>query len=115
MEYNVAADVHTKILKKMNSKKGVMEFNWIFVVIVGAFILFLAFFFIGRLTSTQKFAEETELVKNFDILLNPFTSIGGIGKITLAKTIEMPQTVQINQTCDLKENRLVLRLRSRRC
>jgi len=96
----------------MTGKKGVMEFNWIFVVIIGAFILFLAIFFIGRLTGTQRYAEETELVKSFDILLNPFASIGGIGKITLAKTIEMPQTVQINQTCDSKEGKITMRIRS---
>ena len=89
-----------------------IEFNWIFAVIVGAVVLFLAIFFVGKLTSTTNYLSETELAKNFGILLNPFASIGGIGKVSLAKTIDMPQTIQINQTCDVKENRITMRLRS---
>lgn len=93
-------------------KRGVIEFNWIFAVIVGAAILFLAIFFVGRLTGTTQYLSETELAKNFDILLNPFASIGGIGQVSLAKTIDMPQAIQINQTCNAKENRITMFLRS---
>jgi hypothetical protein len=96
----------------MTNKKGQVEFNWLFVLIIGAVILFLAIFFVGKLINTQQYASETELVKNFDILLNPFASIGGMGTVTLAKTIQMPQTTQINQTCSTKDRRITMYLRS---
>jgi len=92
------------------SKKAQIEFNWLFALIVGAVILFLAIFFASRLIGTQRYLSETELVKNFDVLLNPFASVGGIGKVSLAKTIDMPQTVQINYTCD--SEKITMRLRS---
>ena len=98
----------------MQNKKAQIEFNWLFALIVGAVILFLAFLFASRLISTERYASETELVKNFDILLNPFASVGGIGRITLAKAIEMPQAVQINQTCSASaaDSKITMRMRS---
>jgi len=96
----------------MTDKKGQVEFNWIFVMIIGAVILFLAIFFVGKLMGTQRYASETEMVSNFDILLNPFASIGGMGTVTLAKTIQMPQITQINQTCSTKDRRITMYLRS---
>jgi hypothetical protein len=96
----------------MTDKKGIVEFNWIFVLIIGAVILFLAVFFVGKLIGTQRYASETELVNSFDILLNPFASIGGMGTVTLAKTIQMAQTTQINQTCSTKDRRITMYLRS---
>lgn len=96
----------------MTNKRGMIEFNWIFVLIIGAVILFLAMFFVGKLIGTQQYASETELAKNFDILLNPFASIGGMGTVTLAKTIQLAQTTQINQTCSVKDRKITMYLRS---
>ena len=100
------------MISKMTNKKGMIEFNWIFVLIIGAVILFIAVFFVGKLIGTQQYASNTELAKNFDILLNPFASIGGMGTVTLAKTIQMPQTTQINQSCSVKDRRITMYLRS---
>jgi len=54
------------------NKKGVeFSFNWIFAIIVGAVILFLAIFFATRIISTGRYGVDTELAKELAIITNP--------------------------------------------
>ena len=84
---------------KTSNKKCQFEFNWLFALIIGAVILFLAIFFASRLISTSQYQGEAELVREFDILLNPFSSVGAVGTITLAKEVSMPSAITINLSC----------------
>ena len=75
---------------KKRGKRGQMHFAWIFAIIVGAIILFLTFFFLGRQILFQEYRETTEQVHGLDILLGPFTFLGSIteassDEIVLAK------------------------------
>ena len=66
----------------MNEKKGMVEFGWIFSVIVGAVILFLAFYFISTNISEKKTVQETIEAQNLDAALNPFGYLGDVANIT---------------------------------
>ena len=79
--------------------KGQFEFNWLFALILGAVILFLAIFFAGKLIGTSQLQSGAEIVREFDILLNPFSSVGAVGTITLAKEVSMPSEILINISC----------------
>jgi len=80
-------------------KRGQFEFNWLFALILGAVILFLAIFFAGKLINTSQYQGSAEIVREFDILLNPFASVGAVGTITLAKEVSMPSEILINVSC----------------
>ena len=80
-------------------KKGMIEFGWIFSLIIGAIILVLALVFSRTLIQTETSKGEAELVSGLDILLNPFTSVGGT-TITLAKNITLPSNTNITFRCD---------------
>lgn len=76
-------------------KKAQMPaFNWIFALIIGAVILFLALVFSGKLIGTESYLSENELINSFNVLLNPFASVFG-----LSKTIDFPVNVKINLGC----------------
>lgn len=64
--------------KVKGAKKAQMEFAWIFAVIVGAMILFLAFYFVGTKLLSQKQEQATVEAQSLDILLNPFSQLGEI-------------------------------------
>jgi len=95
-------------------KKAQMpEFNWLFAIIIGAVILFLAIYFAGRLIRTSGYKTSAVLLRNFDALLNPFASIGAVGE-SLSKTIKMPVETMVEFSCDPAElGKEGLRLRSK--
>ena len=95
-------------------KKAQMPaFNWLFAIIIGAVILFLAIYFAGRLIRTSGYKTSAVLLRNFDALLNPFASIGAAGEV-LSKTINMPVETVVEFSCDpAKLGRQGLRLRSK--
>jgi hypothetical protein len=64
------------------SKRAQMHFAWIFAIIVGAFILFLTFFFLSRQIFVQELEQETEQIHGLDILLGPFSYLGAIAETT---------------------------------
>lgn len=80
-------------------KRGQMEFAWIFAVIVGALILFLAFYFVGTNLLSQKQQQATVQAQSLDILLNPFTQFGNIGATT-ANIIDLQQKSTIQFECE---------------
>jgi len=83
---------------KIKNKKG-MEFAWIFAIIVGAMILFLAFYFIGHQVLSNKTSQGTEEVHGLDILFNPFSYLGAMGAVT-SKPIELPRASNLEFDCD---------------
>jgi len=77
-----------------SKKAQAPEFNWIFVIIVGAVILFLAVMFSGKLIKTSTYQQSAELLPAFDVLLNPFSSVGN-----LVKTIRLQSEVIAEINC----------------
>lgn len=63
-------------------KKAQFQFAWIFAVIIGALILFLAFYFVGTILLRQRYEQETVQAQSLDILLNPFAYLGSLGATT---------------------------------
>lgn len=55
----------------MNKKAFEFSFNWIFALIVGAAIIFLAIFTISQLIKTDSIKQDTELGKELGIILIP--------------------------------------------
>lgn len=99
----------------MLQNKKAQQYAWIFSIIIGAIIIFLALFSAGRYTEISTIKEQSSLVREFDLLLNPFASIGSIATMTLSKSIKMPEDVQMMFICnaDLNFNEVNLRTKSR--
>ncbi len=56
----------------MKNKKGIeFSFGWLFALVVGAVILFLAIYAAVKLVGTEKGAQETEAAKQLEIILTP--------------------------------------------
>lgn len=72
----------------MKNKNAYMDisFSWIFAIIVGAFILFLAIFFVTKFTKTEINLHETKTAKEIGILLNPLETSFEEGKSTFLST-----------------------------
>ncbi|MEM4703038.1 MAG: hypothetical protein QXP53_00945 [Candidatus Pacearchaeota archaeon] len=82
----------------MKNKKA-MEFAWIFAIVLGAIILFLAFYFLGSQIFLKEKTRSTETAHSTEILFNPFSYLGAMGAITY-KPIEMQKEVQFEFDCD---------------
>ncbi|MFW6225661.1 MAG: hypothetical protein ACOC3V_01720, partial [bacterium] len=60
------------MLKRSDNKAYLqVSFAWLFAIIVGAFILFLAIFIAYKMIDSGKTQQDAELGKEIDILLNP--------------------------------------------
>ncbi len=84
---------------KRRGKKGFIEFGWIFALIVGALILLFAFYFIGTKMNESKVGQGLVAENTLDILLNPFSSFGGLGA-TSSKEITLQKKERINFSCN---------------
>jgi hypothetical protein len=72
-------------------KNGAIDisFGWIFALIVGGTILFLAIFGVFKFTNIQNFQQNTETSKSIDSLLNPIESGYETGqKVILSSTVD---------------------------
>ena len=83
----------------MLKKKGMIEFSWMFALIIGAVILFLAFYFIGTKFTEKKVLSSIETEQSLDIIFNPFSSFGSLGA-TSSKVIELNKPEKLNFSCD---------------
>ncbi|MBU0907417.1 MAG: hypothetical protein KKD18_02470 [Nanoarchaeota archaeon] len=72
-----------------------LSFSWIFTIIVGAFIIFLAIYFAIRLVSTEQFSREAKEGKSIGILLTPVETQVEEGKF--AKILLRDKTVLFNK------------------
>lgn len=80
------------------NKRGAFEFSfsWLFALIVGAFILFLAIFFISKFSGTQANIQDTENAKEITVLLNPLeTGFEESGKTILS----LPTNSKLSTRC----------------
>lgn len=92
------------------NKKAQMEFAWIFAVIVGAIILFLAFYFVGTRLLGQQYEQTTIQAQSLDILLNPFSQFGEI-KVMSQNIVTLAQLANLTIDCNhdgLGDNTLTL-------
>ncbi len=80
-------------------KKAQFQFAWIFAVIVGALILFLAFYFVGTTLLRQRYEQETIQAQSLDILLNPFAYLGAIGR-TNYNLLSLPEESEVMIDCN---------------
>lgn len=82
----------------MALKKGALgiSFGWLFALIVGAVILFLAIYFSMRLIDTQNFESDTKTAKEISVLLDPLET--GFESETTT-TLSLPSETRIYNRC----------------
>jgi hypothetical protein len=80
-------------------KRGYLQisFGWMFAIIVGIFILFLAIFLATRIISTEEASLDATTTKKIEILLNPLETSFGEEK---TNTLTLPSGTRINNKCD---------------
>jgi|SRR3989344_8360872 len=87
----------------MQSKKAIeMSFNWIFVIIVGGFILFLAIYMAGKFMKTGGTGIQTQTAFELVSLLNSFETGLASGK---SQQLEFKKEAQIYLECDELSNK----------
>ncbi len=95
----------------LKKEKGQMQFAWIFAVIVGALILFLAFYFVGTRLMQSQYEQATIEAQSLDIMLNPFSYLGSLAEATYYP-VELPKKRKIIFDCsaegDLGSNTITL-------
>jgi len=85
-------------MRKGRNKRGLeMNFAWMFSIIVGAVILFLAIYTATQFIDVSKYQIDTEAAKQFTILFEPLATGIEEGKIT---SIPLPQNTRIYNECD---------------
>lgn len=87
----------------MKNKKGYLQipFAWLFAIIVGAFILFLAIYGVTKLINVSQYELDTKTAKNLGVLLNPLETGFETGKTT---SLTLPTETRIYNKCDLYGN-----------
>lgn len=80
-------------------KKSGLEFSfaWIFAIIVGAFILFLAIYAVTKYIGTEQEVNDIEIAEEIGILLNPLETGFESGKTT---SLILPSETRIYNRCD---------------
>lgn len=82
----------------MSGKTGFqISFAWLFAIIVGIFILFLAIFMVTRLINLGQYEISTETEKKIGVLLNPLEIRFETGKTTL---LNLGRETRIYGECD---------------
>ena len=83
----------------MKNKKGAIEFSfaWIFAIIAGMFILFLAIYGVIKFIHLQKTEIDAETAKGIGVLTNPFEA--GFESSTRDR-ITLPTLTRIYLDCD---------------
>lgn len=91
--------IYLYILLKMK-KAQMQQFAWIFSIVVGAIVLFLAFFFVTQYgKQVEKPTKQAVLSAGIDILLEPFSAIGSLAEVR-AEPIEIPKDMHIEFDCN---------------
>lgn len=99
---------------KLGQRKGQLQFPfaWLFAIIVGAVILFLAIFAAVRITQTQEVAIDASTAKEIGVLLNPLETGFESASTT---TISLPSETRIFNSCEIEGyfGRQIIRLSQR--
>jgi len=84
-------------------KKGYLQisFAWLFAIIAGIFILFLAIFMATKIIQTEQTAQSAKVGKEIGILLNPLETSFETGKVN---SLLMPVETRIYSECNNKGN-----------
>lgn len=83
---------------KINKKAALqMSFQWIFSIIVGIFILFLAIYGVTKILQAEQTVAGAKTGKNIGILLNPLETGFETGRTT---PLTMPVETRIYSTCE---------------
>jgi len=80
-------------------RKGSLQisFAWLFAIIVGVFILFLAIFLAMKIMNIGQTQVDAKTAKKIEILLNPLETSFESGKVT---NIVLPSEIRIYNKCD---------------
>lgn len=91
---------HLLKLQDKTMKKGALEisFGWLFAIIAGIIILFLAIYLSSKLMSTEKETVSAETGKEIGILLNPLETSFESAQTT---SITIPAETRIHNKCEL--------------
>ena len=83
----------------MKNKKGFLQisFAWLFAIIVGGFILFLAIYASTKIIKTEQTVLDAETAKEIGILLNPLETGFETGK---KNSITLPSETRIYNRCN---------------
>jgi hypothetical protein len=84
---------------KKSNKSGFldMSFSWMFALIVGAFILFGAIFFVVKLISTEQTSSNIQTSNSLGIITNPLET--GVSE-TKVMLLNLPTETKIYNDCD---------------
>lgn len=86
--------------KKINKKAYLqISFAWLFAIVVGAFILFLAIFFVVKLIDTEQTIQDAKTGKEIGILLNPLETGFETAKTS---SLSFPAETRIYNKCNNK-------------
>lgn len=80
----------------MNKKAFEFSFSWIFAIIVGAVVMFLAIYAASQFVKTQRTVQDTELGKEIGIILNPIETSLEEAKLS---QISLQQETRIFNDC----------------
>ena len=81
------------------NKRGYLQisFSWLFAIIVGAIIIFLAIYFVTKMINTQNTIQSAKTSKEIGILLNPLeTSF----ESAVTSSVIFPEETRLNNKCD---------------
>ena len=74
-----------------------MSFAWLFAIIVGAFILFLAIYAATKIVNTEQTSLDAQAAKEIGVLLNPLETGFETGKTT---SLRLPSETRIYNRCN---------------
>ncbi len=74
-----------------------MSFAWLFAIIVGAFILFLAIYASTKIVNTEQTSLDAQAAKEIGVLLNPLETGFETGKTT---SLRLPSETRIYNRCN---------------
>jgi hypothetical protein len=86
----------------MNEKGIEFSFGWIFSLIIGAAIIFLAVYAAVKLVGTERGVQSAELSKQLDVILTPIETGYESGKSVTP--LEFPSETRIYNDCTLEGN-----------
>ena len=90
-------------MKKVNKKAIAMSFNWLFAIIVGAIILFLAIYATSKFIKTSEEVIYTETSAKLIALLDPLETGLASGKSEEISFKKQTRTYRINLFMELLE------------
>ena len=85
-------------------KKGALQisFGWLFAIIVGAVVLFLAIYMATKIMKSEQTVLNTETAKRLGVLTNPLETGFETGSRNI---IELPSETRIYNTCSASNNK----------